>query len=69
VEISTLPYNGTMKQKVKELRLRIPLEIFKEYRIVCTQLDLSMPKQTAAIITEFLRIQKENIKKTQGDQK
>jgi len=57
-------YNvGTMTQKTKYkmVGLRIPENIWKEYKKLCVDLGLSLPKQTSEIIKDFVRIQKINI--------
>jgi len=41
--------------------LRIPENIWKEYKKLCVDLGLSLPKQTSEIIKDFVRIQKINI--------
>ncbi len=35
------------------LHLRIPKEILKKYKILCIEKNLSLPKQTAALIKGF----------------
>ena len=45
-----------------EVRALIPRKVFVEYKILCAQLDLSIPKQLANMIMHFVDIQKENIK-------
>lgn len=52
-----------MKKKEKEMRFRIDYDIFKKYRVLCTKLDLSVPKQTAQLISHFVSIQTENLEK------
>lgn len=47
----------------KIVRMRIPSEVFKEYKKICVELDLSVPKQTLAIIENFVKIQRDNIEK------
>ncbi len=47
----------------KSIRIRIPEFIFKKYKIICAQKDLSIPKQTSAIIKEFIQIHEENEKR------
>ena len=49
--------------KYHEMRFEIPKDIFKRYKIICTKLDLSIPKQTAAIIENFVKVQEENNEK------
>jgi hypothetical protein len=50
-----------------ELRLDIPTDLYKEYKILCIQKDLSIPKQTAALIKNFVDIQKENEKRLRNE--
>ena len=45
------------------LRVRIDEQILKEYKILCIENDLSIPKQTNEIIKNFVRIQKDNLEK------
>jgi hypothetical protein len=56
-------FEVTMKKKEKEMRFRIDYDIFKKYRVLCTKLDLSVPKQTAQLISHFVSIQTENLEK------
>jgi len=46
-----------MKEMV--VRIRIPEMLIKKYRILCLQKDLSVPKQTAALIRKFIEVQEE----------
>ena len=52
-----------MKKKEKVIRFRLDYAIFKKYKVICAHLDLSMPKQTAELINQFIHIQEENIEK------
>jgi hypothetical protein len=45
-----------------EIRLRIPHELYKKYKLICVEMDLSMPRQTAQIIEQFVKIQNDNLK-------
>jgi len=60
VENSTFPYNRVMKEK--EIRFRVPNTLYKNYKLLCIELDLSIPKQTAALIKAFVETQEHNIK-------
>jgi hypothetical protein len=47
-----------MKEKV--VRIRIPEEVYKRYKILCVQKDLSIPRQTEALITHFVEMLTQN---------
>jgi hypothetical protein len=49
-----------MKERV--VRFRIHEHLYKRFRIVCAQNDLSMAKQNAALVRKFVEIQEENNK-------
>ena len=42
------------------MRFRVPQVLFKKYKILCTKKDLSITKQTAALIKNFVDIQEDN---------
>lgn len=46
--------------KEHELRIRIPAKLFKRYKHLCIEMDLSLPRQTMQIIENFLDIQERN---------
>ncbi len=46
--------------KYKELRFKIPEELFIRYKHVCVDRLLSVTKQSAALIQNFVDIQEEN---------
>jgi len=46
--------------KEHEMRFRVPQVLFKKYKILCTKKDLSITKQTAALIKNFVDIQEDN---------
>jgi hypothetical protein len=48
---------------MKIYRVYLEDELFKEYKKLCVDKDLSIPKQTAAIIRQFVNMQKENDKR------
>lgn len=48
------------------LRVRISEELYKRYRVLCAEMGLSIPKQTAELIRKFIEITQENNKKIQG---
>lgn len=45
-----------------ELRFRIPHELYKKYKVVCTEMDISIPRQCAKLIEQFVIVQEENIR-------
>ncbi len=45
----------------REIRLRIPHELYKKYKLICVEMDLSMPRQTAQIIEQFVNVQNDNL--------
>jgi len=50
-----------MKEKV--VRIRISEDTFKKYKLLCVEMDLSIPKQTEQIIKNFITIQTDNLNK------
>jgi len=48
--------------EIHELRIRVPATLYKRMKVVCAVLDLSIPKQTAALIWNFVEVQEVNIK-------
>jgi predicted transcriptional regulator YheO len=53
----------------KELRVQIPKELHTKFKILCIEMDLSMPKQTAQLIENFVTIQEDNLKKMKNAKK
>jgi hypothetical protein len=49
-----------MKERV--IRIRMSEELYQKFKIMCAQLDLSIPKQNEALIRNFVEIQEENIR-------
>lgn len=47
-----------MREKI--LRVRIPYDLFTDYKVLCVQRELSLPKQTAELIRKFVEIHEEN---------
>jgi hypothetical protein len=47
-----------MTQKV--VRIRISEVVFKKYKLLCVEKDLSIPKQTTQLIRKFVEIDEEN---------
>jgi len=58
-----------MKKKEKEMRVRIDYGIFRRYKVLCAEMDLSLPKQTQALIEHFVKVQSENLEKIREAQK
>jgi len=50
--------NG-MEEKV--MRFRIPVDIFKRYKVLLVKMDLSFPKQTTELIRKFVEVQEKNL--------
>lgn len=42
------------------IRMKIRPELYKKYKIICVEKDLSMPKQTAELIRKFVEVHEEN---------
>ena len=53
-----------MSEKV--VRIRIDETTFKKYKVLCAELDLSIPKQTEKLIESFVKIQEKNFKLMKG---
>ncbi len=51
-----------MMVKEAVVRIRIPPVLMKRYKRLCIDLDLSIPKQTAALVRTFVEIQEQNKK-------
>lgn len=47
-----------MKERV--IRMRVHEHLYKRFKIICAEKDLSMPKQNAELIRKFVEIQEEN---------
>ena len=59
------PFSDKMKpkgisMKEKEMRFRVSENLYKRYKLLCVEKELSIPKQTAALIKNFVEIQEEN---------
>ena len=48
--------------KIKQVKLRLSDQLHLKYKILCTQLGLSMAKQNAELIRKFVEVHEENIK-------
>ena len=42
------------------VRIRIQDTVFKKYKMLCVEKDLSIPKQTTQLIKKFIEIDEEN---------
>lgn len=51
------------------LRFRITDDLYKKYKVVCAELELSIPKQGAQLIENFVQVQQENIDKIKNAKK
>ena len=54
-------HNANMKEKI--LRIRIPFDAYKRFAHICVEKNLSVTKQTCALINHFVSIQEENDKR------
>ncbi len=45
----------------KEMRFLLPEPIWKRYKILCVELDISLPKQTAELIRHFVEVHEHNL--------
>lgn len=45
----------------KIIRMRVPENVYKKFKILCAELDLSLPKQNLMLIENFLQIQEDNL--------
>jgi len=46
----------------KELRFKISAELFKKFKLICVEKDLSLPKQTSELLRKFVEIDEQNKK-------
>lgn len=46
--------------KERMVRMRVPEILYKKYKIICVEKDLSMPKQTTQLIRKFVEIDEAN---------
>lgn len=46
----------------KVIRLRMPTHLYKRYKVICIKKDLSLPKQTADLIRQFVDHLEEEIR-------
>ena len=44
----------------KIIRMRITDVLYKKYKMICVERDLTMPKQTAQLIRKFVEVHEEN---------
>jgi len=59
-------FNRGYEMADKFLRVRIPDTLYLDFKLICVEKDLSLPKQTAALIKSFVEVQKENKKRMEG---
>lgn len=50
----------------KSVRIRVHPHLYKRFKVVCAQNDLSMTKQTVELIRKFVEIQEENDRLIKG---
>ena len=48
-----------MSEKI--VRIRIEENLFRKYKVLCVEMDLSIPRQTEELIKKFIDIQMENL--------
>ena len=53
-----------MEERV--VRIRIHPHLFRRFKIICAENDLSIPKQTMELIRKFVDIQEENSRLVKG---
>ena len=46
----------------RTIAFRIDDEVYKRFKVLCVELNLSPPKQTEALIIQFVKIHEENNK-------
>ena len=51
------------KRDERSVKIRIPEFVYKKYKVICAERDVSMPKMTAQLLRDFI-IHDEAIKKT-----
>ena len=45
----------------KIIRIRMDDEVFKRFKVLCAEMDLSIPQQTKKLIEQFIKVQSENL--------
>jgi len=48
-----------MSEKI--IRIRMDDEVFKRFKVLCAEMDLSIPQQTKKLIEQFIKVQSENL--------
>ncbi len=43
-----------LKQKYHAVRFNVPVETYRKFKVVCAQLDLSIPKQMSELMNRFV---------------
>ena len=46
----------------KEMRFLLEKNLARRFRVICAQLELTVPKQMTELIRKFVEIQEENLK-------
>ena len=46
----------------RNVNFKIDEELYKRFKIICVQMNLSLPKQNIALIEAFVNVQEENMK-------
>lgn len=52
--------------ELKELRFKIHPVLYKRFKVICAQRDLSIPKQAAELIRKFVETMEDYEEKTRG---
>ena len=52
-----------MKTKKKWLRVMLDDDLMRNFKIICLEMNLSVPKQFSEIVRKFVEVQKENVEK------
>lgn len=55
-----------MQEKV--VRIRIHEHLYRRFKVICAEKDLSIPKQTAELIRKFVETLDENKRRAEGKQ-
>jgi len=48
-----------MSEKI--IRISMDDEVFKRFKVLCAEMDLSIPQQTKKLIEQFIKVQSENL--------
>lgn len=44
----------------KVIRIRIEDDVLRRFKVLCVEMDLSIPQQTKKLIEQFIKVQSEN---------